>query len=333
MITILARAGKAVALMNKMYPAVVGEDVTNDAASLEETYRRLFDLVPRFQRRTAIRELSGGLTNRNLAVETPSGKYVARVSSNSSLLLAIDRDAEYANSKIAAASGIGAPVYDYLPEHGLLVIGYLDGRTYGPTDVANNLQRIAESCRALHSAAPFVSDFNMFDIQRSYLATIQESGFRLPDDYLKYMPQVQKMFDALQVLDEGTVPCNNDLLPANFIDNGDKIWIIDYEYSGNNDACFELGNIWSEAALDYEYLRVLVDAYYGRFRPEKLARAWFLALLAKYGWTLWASIQSSISSFDFDFWAWGQEKYERARSDFESPRFATMLEQVTVRTS
>lgn len=320
-----------------MYPAVVGEDVTSgvtsEAASLEETYRQLFDLVPRLQDRTAIRELSGGLTNRNLAVETKSGTYVARVSSNTSSLLAIDREAEYQNSKIAAAAGIGAPVFDYMPDHGLLVIGFLDGRTYGPTDVANNLQRIAESCRVLHAATPFASGFNMFDIQRRYLSTIQESGFRIPDGYLKYMPQVQKMFDALQVLDEGTVPCNNDLLPANFIDNGDKIWIIDYEYSGNNDACFELGNIWSEASLDYEFLQVLVDAYYGRHRPEKLARAWFLALMSKYGWTLWASIQSSISSFDFDFWEWGQEKYERAKSDFEGPRFAKMLEQVTKRTS
>lgn len=319
-----------------MYPAVVAEDitaaVTSPAASLEHTYRHLLDLVPRLQKRTEIRELSGGLTNRNLAVVTDSGKYVARVSSNSSSLLAIDRRAEYENSKIAAEAGIGAPVHDYLPDHGLLVIGFLDGRTYGPTDVANNLQRIADSCRVLHSTTPFVSDFNMFDIQKRYLATVQENGFRIPDGYLKYAPQVRQMFEALRVLDEGTVPCNNDLLPANFIDDGDKIWIIDYEYSGNNDACFELGNIWSEASLDFEYLQVLVDAYYGKHRPEKLARAWFLALMSKYGWTLWASIQNSISSFDFDFWAWGQEKYERAKSDFESPRFATMLEQVTKKT-
>jgi len=316
-----------------MYPAVVGDEETSGVTSLEETYRYLFDLVPRLQERTAIRELSGGLTNRNLAVETQSGTYVARVSNNSSSLLAIDRDAEYQNSKIAAEAGIGAPVHDFMPDHGLLVIGFLEGRTYGPTDVANNLPRIAESCRILHATTPFVSDFNMFDIQRRYLATVQENGFRLPEGYLTYMPQVQTMFDALQVLDEGTVPCNNDLLPANFIDDGEKIWIIDYEYSGNNDACFELGNIWSESSLDYEYLQVLVDAYYGRHRPEKLARAWFLALMSKYGWTLWASIQNSVSSFDFDFLAWGQEKYERAKSDFESPRFATMLEQVTKRTS
>jgi thiamine kinase-like enzyme len=300
---------------------------------VDETYQHLLDQVPLLRGRTGTRELSGGLTNRNLAINTPTGTYVARVSSNTSSMLAIDRESEYENSKIAASVGIGAPVYDYIPGQGLLVIGYLEGRTYGPTDVANNLRRIAQSCRILHGAKPFVSNFNMFDIQRMYLKTVQDNGYRLPEKYVSYLPQFEQMFSALQVLDEGTVPCNNDLLPANFIDDGEKIWIIDYEYSGNNDACFELGNIWSEASLDYESLLELVDAYYGRHRPEKLARAWYLALMSKYGWTLWASIQQSISTFEFDFWSWGMEKYERAQSDFESARFNAMLEQVTRRTS
>lgn len=313
-----------------MYPVAV---VEGSDEGIDESYRQLFDRVPVLRKRTGVRELSGGLTNRNLAIETPTGKYVARVSSNTSSMLAINRESEYENSKIAASVGIGAPVHDYIPGQGLLVIGFIDGRTFGPHDVASNLGRVAESCRILHGAKPFVSDFNMFDIQRLYLQTVQDFGYRLPDKYVSYLAQVKQMYFALQVLDEGKVPCNNDLLPANFIDDGKKIWIIDYEYSGNNDACFELGNIWSEASLEYDHLIELVDAYYGRHRPEKLARAWFLALMSKYGWTLWASIQRSISTFDFDFWQWGMEKYERAQSDFESPRFNEMLELVTRRSN
>jgi thiamine kinase-like enzyme len=251
------------------------------------------------------------------------------MSSNESSALAIDRESEYRNSRIAAEVGIGAPVHDYLPGEGVLVIGFLEGRTYGPSDVKENLPRIAESLRVLHSAPPFVREFNMIDIQQRYLATVQEKGFRLPGSYLSYQPHLARLVTALAVLDEGTVPCNNDLLPGNFIDDGSKIWLIDYEYSGNNDACFELGNVWSEASLSFEYLQPLVDAYYGRHRPEKFARAWLLALLAKYGWMLWASIQDSISTMDFDFWGWGMEKYERAESDFNSPRFEQMLEAVT----
>ena len=289
----------------------------------------LLDKVPRLQNRTAVTELSGGLTNRNLKISTASGDYVARISSNKSSLLAIDRQSEYENSKIAAGIGVGAPVFDYLPEFGLLVIGYLPGKTYSNLDVSNNLRRIAGACNVLHKAAPFTRDFDMFVIQEKYKKLVTESGFRFPNGYHQYAPYLSRMKSALAVLDDGRVPCNNDLLPANFIDDGKKIWLIDYEYSGNNDACFELGNIWSEAKLPISALEELVTAYYGSSRPEKLARAWLFALLAKYGWTLWASIQSSVSDIDFDFWQWGMEKFDDVEESFASDKFERALTQVT----
>jgi thiamine kinase-like enzyme len=297
--------------------------------SLEEIYGASLDQVACLQNRHAVSELSGGLTNRNLLVEGAESKYVARISSNSSSLLSIDRESEYQNSLLAAEIGIAPQVHGYLPGQGVLVIEYLQGRTFSAKDVSENLSRIADSCRTLHSAQPFVRDFNMFDIQKSYLDIVQERNFRLPNNYLAYADHVTQMRQAMKLLDEGTVPCNNDLLPGNFIDDGEKIWIIDYEYSGNNDACFELGNIWAESFLELADLEKLVDAYYGTHRPEKVARAWLQALLGKYGWTLWASIQSSVSDLDFDFWSWGMAKYELAQSEFTSTYFSKMLSQVT----
>lgn len=294
-------------------------------------FNDLLNLVPRLQVRDKVKNLSGGLTNINLQVSTPTGEYVARISSNSSSLLSIDRNAEFENSKIAAQVGVGAPVYDYLPDFGLLVIGYIPGRTYTSSDVAANLTRVAQSVKKLHSAKPFVRDFDMFEIQKGYLNIVTERGFRLPDQYLNYAQHLDKMKQALSVLAEPIVPCNNDLLAANFIDDGEKIWLIDYEYSGNNDACFELGNIYSESSLSYEQLIELVDAYYGKHRADKVARAWLYALLARYGWTLWASIQASVSEIEFNFWDWGMEKYEVAMRDFASPQFNQALSQVTTK--
>lgn len=294
-------------------------------------FNDLLNLVPRLQVRDKVKNLSGGLTNINLQVSTPTGEYVARISSNSSSLLSIDRNAEFENSKIAAQVGVGAPVYDYLPDFGLLVIGYIPGITYTSSDVAANLTRVAQSVRKLHSAKPFVRDFDMFEIQKGYLNIVTERGFRLPDQYLNYAQHLDKMKQALSVLAEPKVPCNNDLLAANFIDDGEKIWLIDYEYSGNNDACFELGNIYSESSLSYEQLIELVDAYYGKHRADKVARAWLYALLARYGWTLWASIQASVSEIEFNFWDWGMEKYEVAMRDFASPQFNQALSQVTTK--
>ena len=124
------------------------------------------------------------------------------------------------------------------------------------------------------------------------------------------------------------MPCNNDLLAENFIDVGGEFKLIDYEYSGNNDACFELGNIWSEAALPLEHLEALVGAYDGRLLRHRIARARLWGLMSKYGWTLWASIQDGVSTIDFDFWGWGMEKYERAVAEFEGRDFERLLEDV-----
>ena len=101
------------------------------------------------------------------------------------------------------------------------------------------------------------------------------------------------------------MPCNNDLLAGNFIDDGEHLWLIDYEYSGNNDACFELGNTSTECDLDDDQVEALVAAYYGRLSPRQLARVRLQALVSAYGWSLWGAIQAAASSLDFDFDSWG----------------------------
>ena len=289
---------------------------------LESEFGTLLDQVPMFSERTELRELSGGITNRNIMVKTSTGKYVARISSNQSSLLNIDRHSEFENSKIAAAIGIGAPVHQYQPDLGMLVIGFIEGRTFNADDVAKNLGRIASSCRQLHAAPLFDREFNMFNVQRNYLDIVRQRGFKIPPDYDDYAHFARTMEKSFAKAPVALTPCNNDLLPANFIDDGKKVWLIDFEYSGNNDPCFELGNIWSEAKLNDEALIELVDAYYGEHRPEKIARAWLFSVMAHYGWTLWASIQDSISTIDFDFWQWGMAKYEESQRLFTSTRFA-----------
>ncbi|HEY4929020.1 MAG TPA: choline kinase family protein [Acidimicrobiales bacterium] len=277
-----------------------------------------------------VTELAGGLTNRNYKVATGDGTYVVRISSGATGVLAIDRDNEYRNSVIAAESGVGAPVCAYVPEESALVIGFLEGRTFSDDDFGRPgvVERVAASCRLLHDGGRFVNDFDMFDIQRGYLSIIVEHGFRLPDGYLDFAADAERIRGALAVRSEPTVACNNDLLAGNFIDGGDRIHLIDYEYSGNNDACFELGNIWSECHLDDDQLDYLVTSYYGARRVDKVARARLWGLMSQYGWTLWASIQEATSNIDFAFWSWGMEKYERAVATFRGPLLDDLIDDV-----
>jgi thiamine kinase-like enzyme len=276
-----------------------------------------------------VEPLEGGLTNFNFKVSTPERTAVVRLSSSDGDLLAIDRDAEHINSLRAAESGAAPAVIDYRPDHQALVVAWLHGTTLTANDLHDekNVVRAATVCRQLHSGPRFVGDFDMFAVQRRYLAIVRDRGYRLPPRYLDLLPEVDRIADALAVHDEPTVPCNNDLLAANFIDDGKRLWVIDYEYAGNNDPCFELGNIWSESDLPLDHLTLLVDSYYGRHLRHKVARARLLGLMAKYGWTLWASIQAAVSPIEFDFWAWGMEKYGRAVEEFDAPGFAALLDE------
>jgi thiamine kinase-like enzyme len=278
----------------------------------------------------SVAPLPGGLTNTNYKVVTTEDAYVVRISNKDAGLLAIDRENELHNSIAAADAGVGAPVIAALPEHDALVLLFIKGKTLTPDDLrrGDRLGLVADACRRLHGARRFLRDFDMFAIQRRYLAVVQERGFRLPDRYVEFEPRVRAMKAAMAARAEPTVPCNNDLLAENFIDVGGELKLIDYEYSGNNDACFELGNIWSESNLALGQLEELVTLYYGEPLRNKIARARLWGLMSKYGWTLWASIQDGMSDLDFDFWAWGMEKYERAVPEFDGPDFERLLDEV-----
>ena len=168
----------------------------------------------------------------------------------------------------------------------------------------------------------------MFEIQRSYVRVCTARGFRFPERYHEFEPRVREIETAMAVLREQPVPCNNDLLAENLIAVDGAMRLIDYEYSGNNEPSFELGNVWSESNLSLAQLEELVSHYYGGPLRNKVARSRLWGLMSKYGWTLWGSIQDGVSEIDFDFWGWAMEKYDRAVAEFEGKEFGQLLEDV-----
>ena len=277
-----------------------------------------------------LEDLAGGLTNRNVKVTTPTGVYVARCCDTSTSLLGIDRDNEYVNSRAAAEAGVGAPVFDYRPDLGILLIGFVQGTTLSNDDFSRPgvIPRVAAACRTLHSGPRFRDDFDMFVRQAGYLKVMHDNGFRFPAGYDDFAPQFAAIRAALEDSPAATVPCNNDLLAANFVDDGNRIRLIDYEYSGNNDPCFELGNVWRECRLSLDQLAELVASYYGRETRHELARARLQGTVSQYGWTLWGCIQNGASALDFDFWEWAAERYDNAVEEFRGPDFDRLLADV-----
>lgn len=276
--------------------------------------------------------LPGGLTNTNYRVRTDGGlDVVVRVSAPETGLLGVDRHAEHVNTLAAAAAGVGAPVVDYLEGQGVMVVGFLPGRTWIDTDVAGNLPRLADALNRLHAGPAFLGRFDMFALRRQYLDIVREHGFRMPAGYTALEPYAERVERVLGLAPEALVPCHNDLLAANVLDDGGDLRIIDYEYSGMNEPSFELGDIIAEAALSEDALAELCAAYYGRHDDALVARAELWGWMARYGWVLWGMIQDGTSRIEFDFWAWSMVKMEPAERLAAGPRFGELLARAAAR--
>jgi thiamine kinase-like enzyme len=279
-------------------------------------------------------ELPGGLTNTNLRVRTTDDgealDVVVRWGHADVRLLGIDRDAEYANTDAAHRAGVGAPVVEYRPDLSMLVIGFLPGTALVDADFADPavMQRAADACRRLHAGPRFTGDFDMFTRQAGYLEAVRERGIRLPPGYADHGAAWDEVRRALEAAPRPTVPCNNDLLAANYLDDGEQVRLIDYEYSGNNDASFELGNTATECGFSDDQVDAWCEAYFGDPTPADRARVRLQALCSQYGWSLWGFIQEATSTIDFDFHTWGMERYEKADATFRGGRLRRLLEQV-----
>src|SRR6266550_7258236 len=261
-----------------------------------------------------ISSLSGGLTNENYLVEAGGERYVMRIPGTSTELLSIDRVNEVHNARAAASTGIGPGVLEHITELNVMVLEFIEGPTMSaPTLQSERMaRRMAESFQRLHAAPRFLKDFDMFRLIEYYLRIVEEHDVRIPDGYRDWLPMVADIERAVAVAALVSAPCHNDLLSENFIDDGVSLRIVDYELSGNNDPCFDLGNTAQEAEFDQELRAALCEAYFGTVDGRQLARMNLFALMSDVGWTLWGAIQSKISEVDFDFAGYYRGRWDRA---------------------
>ena len=278
----------------------------------------------------SITPLSGGLTNSNFKVEVDGTPYFVRVPGASTELLAVNRDNEYHNSKAAYEAGVGPKVLYHLPEYSVMVLEFLNGKTMSK-DSLNKLgmpSRMAHSIKKLNMGPRFLTDFNMFRLTEYYLQICKEHNIKIPDGYMDRMPTVVQIENAMSVNPLPTVPCNNDLLAENYIDDGEQLWLIDYEYSGNNDPTFELGNTCQEMQFNDDQINEICATYFGEATSDKISRMKLNMIMSDVGWGLWAAIQAKISSIDFDFWGWAIERWGRAVEKMDSREFEGWLRDV-----
>lgn len=298
--------------------------------SIEEVIRQ----IPEWRgREVHVAPLGGGLTNTNYKVEVDGTKYFVRIPGASTELLAIDRANEVHNTRAAAAAGVAPRVMHHLPQHNVMVLEFLPGATMSIDRMqgAGMPGRIAGVVRRLHTARRFQTDFDMFRLVEFYLKTAEAHGLAIPSGYRDRLPAVGRMEAAIRTRRLPEVPCHNDLLPENFLDDGRQLWVVDFEYSGNNDPCFELGNTCQELQYRDDQYAELCAGYFGYARPSLLARMRLWAIMSDVGWTLWGAIQARISKLDFDFWAYAVGRWERACGMMDSAEFPRWLQEAASR--
>ena len=278
-------------------------------------------------REIRVSPIVAGLTNQNFRVEVDGRPYFVRLPGASTDLLAVDRGNELHNTRAAAQAGVGPQVVHHDPESGALVLDWIEARTMSNQAFAvpGTPLRIAESLRKLHAGPRFRDDFDMFRLTEYYLSVVDGRSIRIPEGYRDELPKVRLIEAALTAHSLPTVPCHNDLLAENYLDDGRKLWIVDYEYSGNNDPTFELGNTAQELGFDAAQQEELCAAYFGEATPALVARMRLQMIMSDVGWTLWAAIQAAISPIDYDFWGWAEERWGRASAAFQRDDFDDLL--------
>jgi thiamine kinase-like enzyme len=269
--------------------------------------------------------LGGGITNFNYRVDVGDESFVLRLSGTNTALLGVDRAVEYEAALAAAAVGIGPEVVDFDEAAGYLVTRYIEGEIV-PLERMREpdvIRRVARALRAVHRGPSLPARFISFRVVEDYRTVAFSRGAELPPAYAWARQVARRIERARGAFPER--PCHNDLLNANFIDDGSRIRIVDWEYAGMGDIFFDLANFAVNNGLGPDERNALLEAYFGEVRPDDARALELMRFMSDFREAMWAVVQGAISELDFDFAAYAHEHFERMETTAASPAFAQAL--------
>lgn len=279
---------------------------------------------------TARIERLGGLTNRVFKVATGEGAFVLRLPGAGTAAY-IDRAVERHNAEVAARAGV-APAVLHFDAEGVMVTAYAASTTMN-AERFRDLDAVARAGRAfrrLHDwREPFAGRFDMFAKMGEYQALLDRLGAPIPEGYDAARAAARAVRGALDTARPALAPCHCDPLAENFLDGGDRMWIVDWEYSGNNDPMWDLGDLVVEAGLGPEQETALLRAYFDGEPPAAArGRVVLHKAMCDLLWTLWGAIQHANGNPVDDFWAYAVGRLERCRALMASEAFGRALADV-----
>ena len=269
--------------------------------------------------------LGGGITNHNLKVEVGGERFVLRVAGKGTNLLGIDRAVELAAAEVAAALGVGPEVVEFVEPEGWLVTRFIAGETPPPERMREPemLVRVADSLRAFHEGPEIPGWFDSFRVVEMYRRTALDREGRVPDAF-EWAHEIAGRIEGKRSA-AAPVPCHNDLLTANFLDDGERLRIVDWEYAGMGDRFFDLANFSINHELDPSQSEALLAAYFGEVHEPDVEALELMRFMSDFREAMWGVVQSAVSELDFDFDAYASEHFERLRRTAEAPAFRAAI--------
>jgi thiamine kinase-like enzyme len=283
-------------------------------------------------RRLTLTALSGGITNRNFRIDAAGtdDRWVIRLAGNDTHLLGISREVEHAATVAAAGVGVGPEVTAFIRPEGYLVTRFIVGTPVSDEAVhqPETLRRVADSLRRIHDGPAIPGLFVPLRIVEAYRALAMARGVPIPPEYDLANAVGRRIEAAFLANPVELRPCHNDLLNANFIDDGNRIRIIDWEYAGMGDPFFDLGNFSINHELSPDEDEILLAAYEGSVRPDRLARVTLMRVVSDFREAMWGVLQQGVSTLDVDFVAYAAGNFRRLLANAADPRFERALAEV-----
>ncbi len=299
------------------------------SADIEPDLRRALDLVPELAGHAGPVERLGGLTNRVYRV----GEFCVRLPGEGTEEY-INRANEAVAAREAAHAGVSPDVIHADAGTGLMVTRFIDGAvTMSPGNFAarkGSPARAGKVFAKLHgSGATFPFRFELFDMIDGYLGVLSTKDVTLPDGYHDVVGEAEGVRAALDVHPANLAPCHCDPLCENFLDTGEVMWIVDWEYSGMNDPLWDLGDLSVEGVFSEAQDMEMLEAYFGR-RPTAAehGRMVIYKAMCDLLWTLWGLIQLANNNPADDFRAYADGRFARCKALMADPAFASHVEAV-----
>jgi thiamine kinase-like enzyme len=273
--------------------------------------------------------LAGGITNRNYVVKAGGELFVLRIAGQDTHLLGIDREAEVEAARAASAAGVGPEVVAAFPDRGILATRYATGKPIPEQDLQREdvLRLVTNAIVGIHKCPPVTSTFPVFRIVREYRDLAASRGVPIPAAYEDAHEIARRIEQAFLKSPFPSTTCHNDLLNANFIRDGDHIWVVDYEYAGVGDPFFDLGNLSINNGFSAEAQELLLRLYFGEVRDGHRARLGLMRIMSDFREAMWGVVQQGLSTLDFDYVDYADTHFSRMLQTAGDPRVDDWLDQ------